>query len=155
MKRLITALLSTSLTLTPVLANAQDHNDFSDEDAVGAVLFSLLALGVVAAIVSDDDDDNRDHDHHSESYERWIETPLPATGGHYDRTLPRSCVMEVHTSHGRNDVMPERCLLEEVGGSVVYDLPDECAYDSSFRGNVRTVYGVRCLRGAGYEIVGW
>jgi hypothetical protein len=66
-------------------------------------------------------------------------------------TVPRVCAIDIDGAERSVTVYPESCLRAE---GFHYRLPADCARTARVFGRPDRVFGVQCLRGAGFRVSG-
>jgi hypothetical protein len=66
--------------------------------------------------------------------------------------VPEVCAIEVDGAHRSVTVYPESCLRAE---GFDYRLPRDCAKSARIYGRPDRIYGVQCLRSAGFRVAGY
>jgi hypothetical protein len=109
-----------------------------DNDLAKA-LVAAIVLGVIANEVS------KNKRHHQPA-----PAPLPEPVRH--PRVPEVCAIEVDGAERSVTIYPESCLRDE---GFDYQLPRNCAKTARVYGRVDRIYGVQCLRSAGFRVSGY
>lgn len=128
---IIVALTSLSMLLasfTPVMARDRD-------DDLAKALAAAIALGIIVNHL----DRNKRHDRPA---------PTPARSPR----VPASCAIEIDGNHRSVTVYTESCLRKK---GFDYQLPRNCAKTARVYGRADRIYGVQCLRSAGFRVAGY
>ena len=151
LKTLIAGVTAFALTLgsaAPVQAQGLD------EDAIGKILFGLIATAAIGAAINN----ARDNDRRERAPQVQVQRRYqPQTQHNYQPTfddhrmvLPRRCLVNVETRFGEHRMFGRRCL--ERNYTHAASLPNRCAVRVfAANGNVRRGFDPQCLRNEGFR----
>jgi hypothetical protein len=116
---------------------ARDRNDD---------LAKAVAAAIVLGLIVNQIDKNKRHD-------RPQPAPVPVPLPELVRAprVPEVCAIEVDGNRRSVTVYPESCLRDE---GFDYRLPRDCAKTARIYGRADRIYGVQCLRSAGFRVAG-
>ncbi len=103
-------------------------------------LAKALAAAIVLGLIVNQIDKNKRHD-------RPAPQPVPIRSPR----VPAVCAIEVDGRDRTVTVYPESCLRAE---GFDYRLPRDCAKTARIYGRADRIYGVQCLRSAGFRVAG-
>jgi hypothetical protein len=104
-------------------------------------LARALAAAIVLGLIVNGIDKDKNHP-------RPAPVPQPA---HQPR-VPAACAIEVDGAQRSVTVYPESCLRKK---GFDYQLPRSCAKTARIYGRPDRIYGVQCLRSAGFRVAGY
>lgn len=133
MAPIITALTCLSLifgTTGPALSGDREDN-----------LAKAIAAAIVLGVIVNQIDKKKRHD-------RPAPVPTPVR----KPRVPEVCAIEIDGDTRSVTVYPESCLRDE---GFDYRLPRNCAKSARIYGRPDRIYGVQCLRSAGFRVSGY
>ena len=134
-RRFFAGLTLGAAALSLVLATALPAR--ADKDDLAKALLGIIVLGAIAHELNADDRAPPPPDHRKPPRSR-------------DRLLPSVCAIEIDGRRG-GTVFPESCLRDE---GLRGPLPRHCGHEARVWGRWDTIYGLDCLRDAGFRLRG-
>jgi hypothetical protein len=104
-------------------------------------LAKALAAAIVLGLIVNHANKKKRHD-----------PPAPAPEPVRAPRVPAVCAIEIDGNHRSVTVYPESCLRDE---GFDYRLPRNCAKTARVYGRPDRIYGVQCLRSAGFRVSGY
>lgn len=155
MKTLIATVLAATLALTTSAAPVQAGDR---EEEIGAILFGLATLAIIAKSLEDRQDDDRRPRAQVQvtpTYPRDGGIVLPRSHGPgaipaHRRVLPRECFVRVDTRSGPVRMFGSRCLQNTY--RFADQLPRRCLITLEGPRHTRTGYSPQCLRDRGFTM---
>ncbi len=117
-------------SVTPTFA--RDRNDDLAKALAAAIVLGLIVNGI---------DKNNHHPR-----------PTPVPEPVRKPRVPEACAIQVDGAQRSVTVYPESCLRKK---GFDYRLPRECAKTARIYGRADRIYGVQCLRSAGFRVAGY
>ena len=118
---------------------ARDKND-----DLAKALAAAIVLGLIVNQIDNKNDRDRDHP-------RPVPYPTPRPDHSRHPRVPEVCAIEVDGARNSVAIYPESCLRRQ---GFDYRLPRDCAKTARVYGRSDRVYGVQCLRSAGFRVSG-
>lgn len=133
------------------------HRDWNREDQIGALLFGLTALAVIAGIASDDhkDDDRRSGGRTivapPDGGRVIVAPPPPVARSTNPRHIPSQCLRTIQTPRGPAPLYTRGCMRDHY--YFIDALPRHCFVETQNReGRKRFGWSPYCLSQAGYDV---
>lgn len=107
------------------------------DDDLAKALAAAIVLGIIV---------------HQSKKKKRHDPPAPAPEPVRAPRVPAVCAIEIDGDHRSVTVYPESCLRDE---GFDYRLPRDCAKTARVYGRPDRIYGVQCLRSAGFRVSGY
>lgn len=136
----------------------QNRHDTDRQDQIGALLFGLTALAVIAGIASDRDNDDDDDDRRRDGRTiiappdggRTIVAPPVSRSTNPDH-IPSRCLRSIQTERGPAPLYVRACMRNYY--YFIDTLPEHCFVETlNTRGTKRFGWSPYCLSQAGYDV---
>ena len=157
------ALAGLVATASPVWADGYgvpERREPTRENQIGALLFGLTALAVIAGIASDRDDDDDDDDRYRDGRtitaprdggRTIIAPPVPGTRSTNPDHIPAQCLRTIQTGRGAAPLFLRGCMRDNY--YFIDTLPRHCYVETrTIRGEKRFGWSPYCLSQAGYDV---
>jgi hypothetical protein len=118
-------------SVTPTFA--RDNKDDLARALAAAIVLGLIVNGI-----------DKNNNHHPR--------PAPVPEPVRNPRVPEACAIEVDGASRSVTVYPESCLRKK---GFNYQLPRDCAKTARIYGRPDRIYGVQCLRAAGFRVAGY
>ena len=136
-KRLMTPAIAALTCLSLVLGATSPAFSRDRDDDLAKALAAAIVLGIIV--------------NHSQKKKRH-DPPAPAPEPVRAPRVPAVCAIEIDGEDRSVTVYPESCLRDE---GFDYRLPRDCAKTARVYGRPDRIYGVQCLRSAGFRVSGY
>jgi hypothetical protein len=132
-RKLATIITGAAAVMALVLATAMPARADKNDDLVKA----LIAALVIGALVHEANKDDP--------------KPVPAPQPVRQPRVPQVCAIQIDGAETSVTVYPESCLKEK---GFDHRLPRGCSHEARIFGQKDHIYGVQCLRDAGFQVSG-
>lgn len=136
-KRMIGWVMATLTSLSLILGAASPAFSRDRDDDLAKALAAAIVLGIIVNQVNK---------------KKRRNPPAPVPVPTRAPRVPSVCAIEIDGDHRSVTVYPESCLRDE---GFRYELPRSCAKTARVYGRPDRIYGVQCLRSAGFRVAGY
>jgi hypothetical protein len=136
-KRLLGPAIAALTSLSLILGTTSPAFSRDRDDDLAKALAAAIVLGIIV--------------NHANKKKRH-DPPAPIPEPVRAPRVPAVCAIEIDGNHRSVTVYPESCLRDE---GFDYRLPRDCAKTARVYGRPDRIYGVQCLRNAGFRVSGY
>jgi hypothetical protein len=136
-RRVLGPLLAILTSLSLIFGSAAPALARDRDNDLAKALAAAIALGIIV---------------HQIDKNKKKPRPVPQPQPVRQPRVPAVCAIEIDGDQRSVTVYPESCLRDE---GFDYDLPRNCAKPARIYGRADRIYGVQCLRSAGFRVAGY